>query len=70
MRTAGFSLAYSLATALGGNTPAMSTFLIHFFGNKAAPALWLSGAAVCGLIAALVLHRSKSVVATPDLVAA
>ena len=38
VRTAGFSLAYSLATALfGGFTPAISTWLIRVTGNKAAP---------------------------------
>jgi MFS family permease len=70
VRTAGFSLAYSLATALGGNTPAISTALIHALDNKAAPAIWLSGAAVCGLIAALILQRTKNVVVPDDLVAA
>ena len=59
VRTAGFSLAYSLATALfGGFTPAISTWLIHVTGNKAAPGLWMSAAAVCGLIATLVLFRT------------
>src|SRR5262249_30643585 len=38
VRTAGFSLAYSLATALfGGFTPAVSTGLIEWTGDKAAP---------------------------------
>ncbi|AJX32112.1 MFS transporter [Burkholderia oklahomensis] len=58
VRTAGFSLAYSLATTIGGFTPAISTLLIHETGNKAAPGLWLGLAAVCGLIATLVLYRS------------
>ena len=59
VRTVGFSLAYSLATALfGGFTPAISTWLIHSTGNKAAPGLWMSVAAVCGLIATLVLFRT------------
>lgn len=58
VRTAGFSLAYSLATALfGGFTPAISTYLIHSTGNKAAPGLWLMFAAACGLIATLVIFR-------------
>lgn len=59
VRTAGFSLAYSLATALGGFTPAISTLLIHELGNKAAPGLWLSAAAACGLVATLVLYRTR-----------
>ena len=36
IRTAGFSLSYSVATALfGGFTPAISTYLIHATGNRA-----------------------------------
>nr|WP_282434892.1 MFS transporter [Burkholderia ambifaria] len=58
VRTAGFSLAYSLATTIGGFTPAISTLLIHQTGNKAAPGLWLSVAAICGLLATLVLYRT------------
>jgi hypothetical protein len=54
VRTTGFALAYSLATAVfGGFTPAFSTYLIHATQNRAIPGLWLSAAAVCGLIAAL-----------------
>jgi len=60
VRTAGFSLAYSLATAIfGGFTPAIATGLIELTHNKAAPGLWMSFAAVCGLIATLVLYRKK-----------
>ena len=58
VRTAGFSLAYSLATALfGGFTPAISTALIEYTGDKAAPGLWVSFAAICSLAAALYIHR-------------
>ena len=58
MRTAGFSLAFSLATALfGGFTPVMSTYLIHVTGNPASPALWFSLAAILALGAALVARR-------------
>jgi hypothetical protein len=54
MRTSGFSLAYSLATALfGGFTPAICTYLIHVTGNRAIPGLWLAFANICGLLAAL-----------------
>lgn len=60
VRTSGFSLAYSLATALfGGFTPAICTYLIHLSGNRAIPGLWLSFAAICGLVAALVLSPKK-----------
>jgi MHS family citrate/tricarballylate:H+ symporter-like MFS transporter len=59
VRTAGFSLAYSLATALfGGFTPAISTTLIEWTGNKAAPAFWMTFAAVCGLAATLMIYRT------------
>ncbi len=65
-RVVGFSLAFSLATAIfGGFTPAMSTFLVQTTGDKASPAYWLMFAAVCGLSATLVLYRGqKSWVAT------
>jgi hypothetical protein len=55
VRTSGFALAYSLATAVfGGFTPALSTYLIHITGNRAIPGLWLSVAGACGLVSALV----------------
>ncbi len=58
VRTTGFSLAYSLATAIfGGFTPAIATWLIHATGNKAMPGLWLSFAAICGLIATLAVIK-------------
>ena len=60
IRTSGFALAYSLATAtFGGFTPAMSEYLIHLSDNRAMPGLWLSFAALCGLIAALALKRAS-----------
>lgn len=61
IRTSGFALAYSLATALfGGFTPAVCTFLIEYTGSKAAPSLWLLPAAVISLIGVL-LSRNKQV---------
>ncbi|CAG9201017.1 Citrate-proton symporter [Paraburkholderia tropica] len=60
VRTTGFSMAYSLATLIGGFTPAISTWLIHLTGDKAAPGAWMSVAAVCGLVATLFLYRSKA----------
>lgn len=60
VRTTGFSLAYSLATAtFGGFTPAVCTWLIHTLDNRAAPGIWLSGAALLGLLATLVLFRRR-----------
>src|ERR1700704_4862410 len=59
VRTSGFSLAYSLATAIfGGFTPAISTYLIHLTGNRAIPGLWLSLAAACGFVATLLAKPS------------
>ncbi|WP_322028967.1 MFS transporter [Paraburkholderia sp. J76] len=61
VRVAGFSLAFSLATALfGGFTPAVSTYLIEITHDKAAPGYWLSFAALCGLAATLGLYRRRS----------
>ncbi len=71
VRTAGFSLAYSLATALfGGMTPAVATWLIENTGNKAMPAVWLSFAAACGLVAALILRRGKNYHGAGEMAAA
>ncbi len=54
VRTAAFSLAFTLATAIfGGFTPAVCTYLIHVTGNRAMPGAWLSAAAACGLVAVL-----------------
>lgn len=61
VRTAGFSLAFSLATALfGGFTPLVSTYLISATGNRASPALWLSFAAALSLVAVLASRRHAS----------
>jgi MHS family citrate/tricarballylate:H+ symporter-like MFS transporter len=57
VRTSGFSLAYSLATTLGGSSLLISTWLIARTGDKAAPGYWMSFAAICGLIATLTLYR-------------
>jgi MHS family citrate/tricarballylate:H+ symporter-like MFS transporter len=66
VRVVGFSLAFSLATAIfGGMTPAMSTYLIEMTGDKAAPGYWMSLAAACSLIATwLLLRRSRRQQAT------
>jgi MFS transporter, MHS family, citrate/tricarballylate:H+ symporter len=63
VRTAGFSLAYSLATALfGGFTPLISTGLIATTSDKAAPGMWMAFGGGCGLIATLVLYRRRRVI--------
>jgi metabolite-proton symporter len=61
VRTSGFSLAFSLATAIfGGFTPAISTYLIHVTGNQAVPAVWLCAAAFCGLAATMLTGRRRA----------
>lgn len=66
VRTSGFSLAYSLATALfGGFTPAINTYLIHTTGNRALPGIWLSFAAACGLVASLLAKAQRDVLEKP-----
>lgn len=60
VRASGFSLAFSLATGIfGGFTPAVSTYLIHVTGNRAIPGVWLSLAALLGLIAAVRLDSAS-----------
>jgi MHS family citrate/tricarballylate:H+ symporter-like MFS transporter len=58
VRTAGFSLAYSLATAVfGGFTPLVSTWLISVTGDSAAPAIWMTFGGICGLVATWLIYR-------------
>jgi MFS transporter, MHS family, citrate/tricarballylate:H+ symporter len=58
VRTTGFAVAYSLATALfGGFTPAVSTYLIQLTGDRAVVGLWLMFAAACSLLATLLAWR-------------
>ncbi len=60
VRTAAFSVAFSLATAIfGGFTPAVCTFLIRQTGDRAAPALWLSLAAGISLAASFLSARES-----------
>src|SRR5215467_1176701 len=69
VRTSGFSLAYSLATAIfGGFTPAICTYLIHVTGNRAIPGVWLSLAAACGLGAALLAKPQAALVEAAPIV--
>ena len=74
IRTVGFSLAYSLATAVfGGFTPAICTFLIHASGNRAIPGLWLTFSAAVGFVAAQIArsrHFSGKQVTEPSIVGA
>ena len=59
VRASGFSLAYSLATAVGGFTPFIVTWLIGRTGNPAIAGVWLSGAAAISLAATLLTERTK-----------
>ncbi len=68
VRISGFSLAFSLATAIfGGFTPLMSTFLIEQTGDRASPALWLSFAAVVSLVGVAFARRAHGGVLTAAL---
>jgi MFS family permease len=60
VRTAGFSLAYSLATTIGGSTPAIVTYLIHETGNRAMPGAWLSVAAAVAFFSAWISRPGKA----------
>ncbi len=62
VKGSGFSMAYSLATALGGFTPLICTYLINVTGNKAMPGAWLSLAAVLGLTAVLLERRGATLI--------
>ncbi|MBT8516952.1 MFS transporter [Polynucleobacter paneuropaeus] len=58
IRTTGFSLAYSLATALfGGFTPLVSTWLIENTGDKASPGYWMAMAGGMGLLSTFLIYR-------------
>lgn len=71
VRTAGFSLAYSLATAFfGGFTPLVSTWLIEVTGNPAAPGYWMAFGGACGLVATLVIYRGIAMRDRPSAAAA
>ena len=57
VRATGFSLAYSLATAIfGGTTPLIATWLIRETGDRAIPGAWLSVVALLGLFASIMLR--------------
>jgi MFS transporter, MHS family, citrate/tricarballylate:H+ symporter len=63
VRTAGFSLAYSLATTIGGSTPAIVTYLIHETGNRAMPGAWLSLAAALACVSTYMTRPRPSLAA-------
>lgn len=58
IRTAGWSIAYSLTYAIfGGFTPALVTYLIQITGDRAIPGIALSGAAAVGIIGTLLARK-------------
>jgi MFS family permease len=59
LRTTGFSLAYSLATTVGGSTPFIVSYLISAHHNKAMPGLWLSCAALIALLGVFATRYAK-----------
>jgi MHS family citrate/tricarballylate:H+ symporter-like MFS transporter len=64
VRTTAWSLAFSLSVAtFGGFTPVIVTWLINVLGDRAAPGLWMSFGAACGLGATLYLYRKAADVA-------
>jgi metabolite-proton symporter len=61
VRASGFSIAFSLATAIfGGFTPAICTWLIHVTGNRAVPGLWVAFAGTMSLVAVYLARRAAS----------
>jgi MFS family permease len=65
VRTSGFSLAYSLATCIGGFTPAIVTWLIQRMNNPAMPGAWLSAAAAVALVGVLVSRPFEAALVRP-----
>jgi MFS family permease len=65
VRTAGFSLAYSVSQALfGGFTPLICTWLIHATGDKAVPGAWLSMVALLAMVGLFFCRQRQK---SPDL---
>jgi MFS transporter, MHS family, citrate/tricarballylate:H+ symporter len=70
VRTSGFSIAFSFATAIfGGMTPAVCTSLIHVTGNTAMPGAWLSVSAALALASTMVAQSFVPRAATREAVA-
>jgi MFS transporter, MHS family, citrate/tricarballylate:H+ symporter len=70
VRTSGFSIAFSFATAIfGGMTPAVCTYLIHVTGNSAMPGAWLSVSAALALASTMVAQSFVPSAAAREAVA-
>jgi MHS family citrate/tricarballylate:H+ symporter-like MFS transporter len=62
IRVTGFATVYSVAiSALGGTTQVVVTWLIHVTGNAMAPAWYVTGAALIGQIALMLIPESAPV---------
>ena len=62
VKALGFSFSYSIAVGIfGGFTPAVATYLIEKTGDQASPAYWLTFAAFCSLISALILFKKGGI---------
>ena len=59
VRASGFSLAYSMATAIGGFTPFIVTIAISRTGNEAMPGAWLTVCAGISLVAVVMSRQPK-----------
>jgi len=66
VRTAGFSLAYSLATIFGGVTPEVAEWLRHETDNRAAAGWWLMLAAGLSLVGVLWTRFSRGNTSQPE----
>jgi MFS family permease len=64
-RVCGFSLAWSLATAVGGFSPFIVTWGIGVTGNHAIPGAWLTLVALISFVAALTTPSALDPVAKP-----
>jgi MFS family permease len=71
VRSLVFAGVYSTSVAVfGGTTQPIITWLVHATGNPTAPAWYLAGATVVGIIATLMLPESRPIApARPDLAA-
>ncbi|PAF45294.1 tricarballylate/proton symporter TcuC [Helicobacter sp. 11S02629-2] len=62
IKALGFSFAYSIAVAIfGGFTPVVSELLIDSTKDPVSPAYWLTFAALCSFIAAIIVFRKGGI---------
>lgn len=62
VKALGFSFSYSIAVAIfGGFTPTVATLLKEFTGQVQSPAYWLTFAAICSFISAMILFKKGGI---------